>query len=527
RERSPSGTRFRLLASIREYARAHGEPGDASTRHADYFLEHGLAKANRYEHRRGSEERDWLLREEANLWAVHRRALVRADRSRALDAVLALQPILLARGPAALRLSSLDAALAERAGIDALRLAWALLARADTLERLGRAEAALETGREALALAESTESPRLEVVACWRIAAHVAQSDIDEARALFERALALTRTSGDRYYELRVLTSYAEAALERGELDEAAALLARAETAQAEVRDETYRGVTRGLAGRLAHHRGQLDEARTRYAQAIELHRAIDNRRWLPRLHAQLGLLCLELGDLAEACAHHARGVGLASGSDAAELALLGGLTAEETGDAERASERYAAAARDGTDEVRAAAQLGALRVRGGEAPDRSGYAEIGAAHLALRDGRWDDRALAASGTPWLRDAARRLSAELERAARGAMLVGPEARWIRWDDRVVSLERTLAPRLVLLALVESHRDPGRAWSIEELFSRGWPNERATEKAASSRVYVALSALRKAGLEDAIERTDDGYRLREGLRVLRSSSESAP
>lgn len=51
---------------------------------------------------------------------------------------------------------------------------------------------------------------------------------------------------------------------------------------------------------------------------------------------------------------------------------------------------------------------------------------------------------------------------------------------------------------------------------------GWPDQRATVGAARSRVYVALSTLRKLGLEPYLQGFDDGYVLASALTVQRES-----
>ena len=52
--------------------------------------------------------------------------------------------------------------------------------------------------------------------------------------------------------------------------------------------------------------------------------------------------------------------------------------------------------------------------------------------------------------------------------------------------------------------------PGRALDVDALFAAGWPGEKAHPDSSTSRVYVAISTLRKAGLKDVLLRRDDGY-----------------
>ncbi|HMJ12797.1 MAG TPA: hypothetical protein VK524_15350 [Polyangiaceae bacterium] len=76
-----------------------------------------------------------------------------------------------------------------------------------------------------------------------------------------------------------------------------------------------------------------------------------------------------------------------------------------------------------------------------------------------------------------------------------------------------------ALRRILSALIERHRSsPGQAIAVTELVEAGWPGESVIPEAAANRVYVALSSLRKLGLDAAIERCDGGWRLTPSMRV---------
>ena len=48
--------------------------------------------------------------------------------------------------------------------------------------------------------------------------------------------------------------------------------------------------------------------------------------------------------------------------------------------------------------------------------------------------------------------------------------------------------------------------------MDALIACGWPGERIVAKSGASRVYVALSTLRKLGLRDLLLSRDDGYLL---------------
>ncbi|MEQ1503006.1 MAG: hypothetical protein ABMB14_12290, partial [Myxococcota bacterium] len=66
----------------------------------------------------------------------------------------------------------------------------------------------------------------------------------------------------------------------------------------------------------------------------------------------------------------------------------------------------------------------------------------------------------------------------------------------------------------ILAELARHRAaaPGQPIDADGLAAAGWPGERIVPAAAANRVRVALSALRRAGLADLIERSGGGWRL---------------
>jgi len=72
----------------------------------------------------------------------------------------------------------------------------------------------------------------------------------------------------------------------------------------------------------------------------------------------------------------------------------------------------------------------------------------------------------------------------------------------------------------LLAALVSHRlrAPGEALAVDDLIEAGWPGEKMQRDAGLNRVYVAIAALRRAGLSGDLERSDGGYRLRPSTAV---------
>jgi hypothetical protein len=81
-----------------------------------------------------------------------------------------------------------------------------------------------------------------------------------------------------------------------------------------------------------------------------------------------------------------------------------------------------------------------------------------------------------------------------------------------------SLRTRLALKRLLRGLADAHPE-GNTISVTDLFAIGWPGERARRDAAARRVYVAISSLRKLGLDLWIERHSEGYRLTGTVHIV--------
>ncbi len=81
------------------------------------------------------------------------------------------------------------------------------------------------------------------------------------------------------------------------------------------------------------------------------------------------------------------------------------------------------------------------------------------------------------------------------------------------DGPRVSLARRAVLRRVLDHLVRMRREaPGRPTTLDEIAAAGWPNEQIHPDAMASRVYVALSTLRRLGLGPWLANNGDGWLL---------------
>lgn len=105
------------------------------------------------------------------------------------------------------------------------------------------------------------------------------------------------------------------------------------------------------------------------------------------------------------------------------------------------------------------------------------------------------------------------LARRAQREERTSLRLYPNRRDALLDDRPIDLSRRSAPWRILARLAEEHaRAPGQPLALDALVEAGWPGEKILPEAARARVYVALSGLRKLGLEPVIMKRDGGYLL---------------
>jgi hypothetical protein len=103
----------------------------------------------------------------------------------------------------------------------------------------------------------------------------------------------------------------------------------------------------------------------------------------------------------------------------------------------------------------------------------------------------------------------------VEGAARGRRVrVSRSGAWFaRGEGPPVSLGAQELPKRFLLALLRAHRQaPREGLSIEELFSIGWPGEKASAGSVEERVRAVVKRLRRAGFEGLLEAHGGKFRL---------------
>ncbi|MGD0529046.1 MAG: tetratricopeptide repeat protein [Polyangiaceae bacterium] len=369
--------RFSLYGSVREYARERllmqGGREAAVLRHGRHYVAAGLRWAELYDEGKAREATVWLTRETENLLAAHRRTLLRGHEGAelALQAALALDPMLAAEGPATLRLALLDAGLTagerEDVGID-LRVR-ALEARADANRLLGRGQDAVADAQAALKLATSSGA-RATVGRVLRGLAVLAlmQGKLADGRGLLERACTIDRETHQRREEGRALGLLGSVAALEGHLDLAWSTLERAIAVHREVGDLRFEVTNTGNLAVVAHDAGRLSEARVHCDRALALCRQAGNRRLEAEVLGLLAAVAHEEDRLEEAGDLYGRALSMHRevGNRRAEGTLLSyhGALLAEVGDVEGSRAAYARALnilRECRDRPNEALVLGAL----------------------------------------------------------------------------------------------------------------------------------------------------------------------
>jgi len=119
---------------------------------------------------------------------------------------------------------------------------------------------------------------------------------------------------------------------------------------------------------------------------------------------------------------------------------------------------------------------------------------------------------------------AQRLIEAMRRRAQTRVCIREDGSLVEHPTRGRTEVRSDAARSILAALVEAF-ESGSTPTLrrDALIRAGWPDRRSIDAASRNRLNVELSRLRKAGLHDQIERSDDGYRLTGPLLVESCSS----
>jgi predicted ATPase/Tfp pilus assembly protein PilF len=518
----------KLAAMPEDRARAEAE-------HLAYFVRTGEALLTRFDETGDMAIVDALALELENLNEASERALAAGDATNALRATLVVDLAAVTRGPFGAHLERLDRVLSRAPDVAPALRARGLMARGRARALLGRLAAAEVDLKAAVALAETSNDEALVASATVELGvARHRSSALDDARQLYERALAIVAARGPRRAEGRVLGNLGAIDHDARRFDEAITRYEKAIAILASTPDRRLLGLFSTNLGVLEQERGRNAEARRRYEGALEALRDAGDPRLVAIALGSLGSLHQEEGRFDEAETCHARAVALLREtgdrrSEALGLARLGVARAalDRRDDARTALERgdHLAATIDDPLVV-SALDLARGHVEVAEA--RRARAELREAEASQRLASTAERvARARAGSPSFADRSddvRAIARLLDRARAalgapaedgdGSLLVAPDARFVRppkgtWQD----LRNRVPARRLLMVLLASQRDtPGATVSLDALRESAWPGERMQARAAANRIHVALNQLRNAGLRDAIQRAEGGYRL---------------
>ncbi len=533
--RTDDGVRFGVYSTIRDYAASHLDEAArraAETRHADHFVHAAQTWAG-----------PRLCAERDNLLAVVERGLAHDD-TRALRALLALEPVLARRGPFALHLELLGRAI-DQPGAPADLRAQLLTARGEALRVSGRPDGALGDLEDAIASAATDRTAGRAWLALGIL--HSQSGRPEPARLAFERALT-TLTDADAANALLALGTHH---LEQNRLDQARTHYARARALMEEAGDLAGTAHSLGNLAIVHTHEEQFDDAEDCYARVIDIFRDLGELRREAIALGNLALLLHDRGRLPEAAQRYDRAVALArrcgdaraEGSYTACRGLLHheqGVLAAALSDIEHGVARLRAVG-DRRLLGQALGYLGAVtadlqRFEEAEAilDEARGLLEqigddvsctavdVRRAHIERGRGRSDVAADLVAGARAAAAASQEVRLALRLAERdapalpapGVLLLGPDARWFQppVGDRVNIAQRDTLRRVVG-CLARAHREtPGTVVGVDDLLAAGWPGERVATEAGSNRVRVALATLRKLGLREVLRGRRGGWYL---------------
>jgi tetratricopeptide (TPR) repeat protein len=393
---------------------------------------------------------------------------------------------------------------------DAMR-ATVLANLADLHTDRGEAAEADERYREALELA-LVHGPA-GVAACTAIELsvnHALRGEVELADRY--RGIAYGQLPrADRFSELEVRKADGWLAIRQERLDDARAHYLRVAQLAEDLRSLRAQAIANGQIGIVAEAQDHLDEADQRYARAFELLTQLGDPVYVGYYDGYRGRVELRLGRVDQGIERLQRSLTVEGMDPSVRRGLVNALALARArrGDPEPApppSERLRPT-------VRALGRAAAAAADGRRAEAQQALADLRAT-LPISD--LHEHLLV---THYLREldddvGAWRISAD------GARVETP-------DGATLDLSRHQANARILAHLAQRRAEaPGTPADAKGLAAAGWPGERIVASAASNRVRVALSTLRREGLADLIERVDGGWRLRVDVPIVRTSLTSS-
>ncbi len=318
----PGEPRCRQYVSVRVFARRKleemGGTDGAMDRHAEHYLRIGSYWSSGAGQRTGVEGRRRLSIELSNLLSVLRRQLSKRpvteeSATKAMEAALALAPVVNVRGPFSGFLKLLNATLdLTTAGIEvpAQLEAEVRLVRGHIHRVHGSVEPAKADFREVMALAREngdrslagrglTEMGTLRLI----LGQHIPAQD------MLRRALTMHKDVGDVAWQGRTLLAAGNVCLMRGDTDRARACFEGALPRFRAVGEVVLEGACLGNLGTLEQASGRLQEAMNNLERAVALHREVGANRFEGYALVCLGSVSHELSDMDRASEFYSEGL--------------------------------------------------------------------------------------------------------------------------------------------------------------------------------------------------------------------------
>lgn len=330
------------------------------------------------------------------------------------------------------------------------------------------------------ALMQPHDVPRMKAMnlACMgRLKADLGEGGA--SRQLNNDARALAHGLGDAWLEGLAIANLAQLAQDEGDLSTAEAFIQDALRLLGQTQEAHYVAIYETVAADILQEQGRAAEAHALYQRAEAFLKHWPNHRCTCLMYAAWSGLCADEGQLAQ-------------------------------------SDFLLAQARLGANAspnpvVNAAIDLHGLRVARRRAA------------LTTTSPMTPELQAQLSASLDLRFAARMLDSDRRPERRAPPTLRVEAladRFCLNDQTWVDLRKRGAMRRMLHALAEARRQaPGKALDAATLVQAAWPDERLLASAASTRLRVAISTLRKLGLRDVLLTRNEGYLLSPDVQLI--------
>ncbi len=317
--------------------------------------------------------------------------------------------------------------------------------------------------------------------------------DAAAADALLAESLHAARLEKNRRIEVRALEIAATIAVERGDQERGQATIAAFRALSTAFGEGRKVALADLYDGQLLEMRGEFAPARERYLRARNELERLDAVRLTGNADGQLARVCMAMGDFEQAASWLEQPT-----PGTPERRVYQGVLAALHADLPTTL----SATRDGgtaarlAELARAAAHVLACPLDSIE-PD----AVERLAQVAARVTDPTDRQL-------VQPLVMRVAARVQ-----GWVVSADGRWARTPGRgTIDVSKSRANAALLSALADTWTRRAEPLSVTAIAATVWPGEQLVEKSARSRVFVALSALRKAGLEPLLLRTSSGWYL---------------